>query len=247
MAYLPLAALYFLHRSTTQASWSRLVIFQLIALRPEENRMIFAYFGPETMMPVASVFAAAVGVVLMFGRNVLDVGRSLVRRVDLVVVELGELVVERVLLGVLVDLALPAVGDRARSARSRRSAGSSRRSGRRSRRPGRRARRGLGEMRRGRVDLGAHARRGADQRRDLAGDGEAVTDRVARLQAAGKPDHRDAGGARRLGQAPARGRDVALARRPPRPPRSRRASPRCRPSSSSTARRCSGSSSRGIS
>jgi hypothetical protein len=43
--------------------------------------MIFAYFGPETMMPVASVFAAAVGVVLMFGRNVLDLGRSQVRRV----------------------------------------------------------------------------------------------------------------------------------------------------------------------
>ena len=43
--------------------------------------MLFAYFGPETMMPVASIFAAAVGVVLMFGRNVLDVGRGLVRRV----------------------------------------------------------------------------------------------------------------------------------------------------------------------
>ena len=43
--------------------------------------MIFAYFGPETMMPVASIFAAAVGVVMMFGRNVVDLGRGLVRRV----------------------------------------------------------------------------------------------------------------------------------------------------------------------
>jgi hypothetical protein len=43
--------------------------------------MIFAYFGPETMMPVASVIAATVGVVLMFGRNILLFGRGLVRRI----------------------------------------------------------------------------------------------------------------------------------------------------------------------
>ena len=43
--------------------------------------MLFAYFGPETMMPVASVIAAAVGVVMMFGRNILMYGRSLVERV----------------------------------------------------------------------------------------------------------------------------------------------------------------------
>jgi len=43
--------------------------------------MLFAYFGPETMMPVASVIAGAVGVVMLFGRNVLLLGRGLVRRV----------------------------------------------------------------------------------------------------------------------------------------------------------------------
>ena len=42
--------------------------------------MLFAYIGPETMMPVASVIAATVGVVMMFGRNIMMVGRSLVRR-----------------------------------------------------------------------------------------------------------------------------------------------------------------------
>jgi hypothetical protein len=30
---------------------------------------IFAYFGPETVLPLTSVVAAVVGVVLMFGRN----------------------------------------------------------------------------------------------------------------------------------------------------------------------------------
>ncbi len=43
--------------------------------------MLFAYFGPEAMMPVASVIAAAVGVVMMFGRNIVVFGRSLVDRV----------------------------------------------------------------------------------------------------------------------------------------------------------------------
>jgi hypothetical protein len=42
--------------------------------------MLFAYFGPEAMMPAASVIAAAIGVVMMFGRNILDYGRSLVDR-----------------------------------------------------------------------------------------------------------------------------------------------------------------------
>ena len=47
----------------------------------EVYRMIFAYFGPETMMPVASIIAAVVGVAMMFGRNVMMIGRGLVRRV----------------------------------------------------------------------------------------------------------------------------------------------------------------------
>ncbi len=41
--------------------------------------MLFAYMGPETMLPVASIVAAAVGVVMMFGRNVAMFGRSLAR------------------------------------------------------------------------------------------------------------------------------------------------------------------------
>lgn len=43
--------------------------------------MLFAYFGPETMMPVASVIAAGVGVVMMFSRNIFHFGRALVERV----------------------------------------------------------------------------------------------------------------------------------------------------------------------
>lgn len=43
--------------------------------------MLFAYFGPETMMPVASVIAAAAGVVMMFGRNILQFGRGMIRKV----------------------------------------------------------------------------------------------------------------------------------------------------------------------
>jgi hypothetical protein len=43
--------------------------------------MLFAYFGPETMMPVASVIAAAAGVAMMFGRSTYQFGRGLVRRV----------------------------------------------------------------------------------------------------------------------------------------------------------------------
>jgi len=43
--------------------------------------MLFAYFGPETMMPVASIIAAGVGVVMMFGRNIVMFGRGIVRRV----------------------------------------------------------------------------------------------------------------------------------------------------------------------
>jgi hypothetical protein len=46
----------------------------------EDSLMFFAYFGPETMMPVASVIAATVGVIMMFGRNILLFGRGLVRR-----------------------------------------------------------------------------------------------------------------------------------------------------------------------
>jgi hypothetical protein len=54
----------------------------LIAQRyPGSLEMLFAYIGPETMMPVASVIAAAAGVFMMFGRTVVGFGRGLVRRV----------------------------------------------------------------------------------------------------------------------------------------------------------------------
>jgi hypothetical protein len=43
--------------------------------------MLFAYIGPETMMPVASVLCGVVGVFMMFGRSVVGFGRGLVRRV----------------------------------------------------------------------------------------------------------------------------------------------------------------------
>src|SRR5439155_10436928 len=74
-------SLVFLHRNENRSVWAR------IDLRPEQvdrirgSLMLFAYFGPETMMPVASVIAAVVGVVMMFGHNVVSFGRNLVRRV----------------------------------------------------------------------------------------------------------------------------------------------------------------------
>jgi len=43
--------------------------------------MLFAYVGPETMMPVASILAAVVGVFLMFGRNVKLVAYNIARRI----------------------------------------------------------------------------------------------------------------------------------------------------------------------
>jgi hypothetical protein len=43
--------------------------------------MLFAYIGPETMMPVASVIAAVAGVAMMFGRTIVGFGRKVVRRV----------------------------------------------------------------------------------------------------------------------------------------------------------------------
>jgi hypothetical protein len=42
--------------------------------------MLFGYVGPETMLPLASVLAAVVGVFLMFGRNLMLAGRNIARR-----------------------------------------------------------------------------------------------------------------------------------------------------------------------
>ena len=41
---------------------------------------VLAYLGPETMLPMTSVLAAAAGFVMMFGRKVLDVTRAIFRR-----------------------------------------------------------------------------------------------------------------------------------------------------------------------
>ncbi|HEX8203673.1 MAG TPA: hypothetical protein VF590_24570 [Isosphaeraceae bacterium] len=42
-------------------------------------RLFFAYIGPDTLLPVTSVVATAVGVVLMFGRNSLRYSLHFVR------------------------------------------------------------------------------------------------------------------------------------------------------------------------
>jgi hypothetical protein len=43
--------------------------------------MLFAYIGPEVMMPVTTVIVGAVGVLMMFGRSIIGFGRGMVRRV----------------------------------------------------------------------------------------------------------------------------------------------------------------------
>jgi hypothetical protein len=45
------------------------------------SRMLFAYIGPETMMPVASILAAVTGVFMMFGRSIYMFCRGIVRRI----------------------------------------------------------------------------------------------------------------------------------------------------------------------
>ena len=51
--------------------------------------MLFAYIGPETMMPLASGIAAIVGVFLMFGRSVMLIFRNVTRKVGAVFVRKG--------------------------------------------------------------------------------------------------------------------------------------------------------------
>lgn len=43
--------------------------------------MLFAYLGPETLLPMTSVLAAAVGVVAMFGRNTLIISAKVLRAI----------------------------------------------------------------------------------------------------------------------------------------------------------------------
>jgi hypothetical protein len=52
------------------------------ALRPEEMRiLLFAYIGPETLLPMTSVLAAAVGFAAMFGRNVFVLASKIFRSI----------------------------------------------------------------------------------------------------------------------------------------------------------------------
>jgi hypothetical protein len=43
--------------------------------------MILLYFGPDTVMPVASAVAAVAGAVLMFGRRILAFVRAIAGRI----------------------------------------------------------------------------------------------------------------------------------------------------------------------
>lgn len=42
--------------------------------------MLFAYFGPETVLPLTSVVAAVVGVLMMFGQRALHLAKWAIRR-----------------------------------------------------------------------------------------------------------------------------------------------------------------------
>jgi hypothetical protein len=39
------------------------------------NFMLFAYFGPETMLPLTSIVATVVGIFMMFGRTSIRIAR----------------------------------------------------------------------------------------------------------------------------------------------------------------------------
>jgi len=43
--------------------------------------MLFAYLGPETMLPLTSIVGVVVGMILMFWRKLFLLGRGLIRRV----------------------------------------------------------------------------------------------------------------------------------------------------------------------
>lgn len=70
-------------RARTPLSFHGAAVF--LVGRPEEERLtmihlLLAYVGPETMLPLTSVVAGAVGMAMMFGRNVLrGIGRVLRR------------------------------------------------------------------------------------------------------------------------------------------------------------------------
>jgi hypothetical protein len=54
----------------------------LSKLKPQGGRIVlFAYFGPETTLPLASVLAASLGFVMMMGRSSLRIVRRVARSV----------------------------------------------------------------------------------------------------------------------------------------------------------------------
>ncbi len=129
---------------------------------------------------------------------------------DLVVVHLGERVIEGGELGVLVHLALPAIGDRRRQpAAVEQRHGAVELLGDLGGLGEQRVRLGL-EMRGRAVDLGPDPGADAGERRHLGGDRERVADGGARLQARRHPDHRDPVATGVLADRPAGRRDDAL-------------------------------------
>ena len=133
--------------------------------RPGRSPAASASISPRVSSIRWRIRGMQVGVVEEHGAEAAQLGRSLPAH-DLVVVELGQLVAEAGHLGVLVDLGLPAVGDRRGRARRRRSAGRSRAArgpapwpGSRSGRPGPTSRPAARRARRPRRSRRAAARR----------------------------------------------------------------------------------------
>jgi hypothetical protein len=44
-----------------------------------ELTLVFAYFSPDTLLPLTSVIASVVGVFLVFGRTLVRMGRGVIR------------------------------------------------------------------------------------------------------------------------------------------------------------------------
>jgi hypothetical protein len=160
-----------------------------------------------------------VGVVEEHGAEAAELAGAL-PAFDLVVIELGQLVREARHLGVLVDLGLPAVGDRGGQARP----------GHLGDGPLQPARQLLGQrisgrvrpphlddlldVRGGHVDLGVEPLAGAAQPRDLQGDHKRIGHRGPRREAPGQRDDGYVLGPRCIGELPTGGGDD-----PPRPER----------------------------
>ena len=56
-------------------------VAQAFALNSILGSPVLLYFGPETIMPITSVLAAAVGMVLIFWRHIITTLRSTFRKI----------------------------------------------------------------------------------------------------------------------------------------------------------------------